>query len=463
MISKDTEKLRETSMSEEYRKRLNDVITSRKQLQNQLSKDQTELQKDSKEDTTRNTSGSASTDGTTSQVNKTNTQRDQESSVVVNETSTEVEITQEMLRLKIIDVIGRFAGVASEYLNNFDLKRGPDVVFAVDNPLLATVVEKTIQWGLLRTPCPEDTLSIPQILFSDKYEADFWNEVIEAGLLEHLRIILTPVEKHTKIEMYCPRFVQKRNRKNNETLADKLISLELQGPLLNNRPTLQFSEPMFHLIADQDKFCNLTTLNLSGLELSQYQDDVPMSCKSLRSINISLCQIGQDDDSSFNAVSLSDILWLLTGKSDPIQSFPELLEFSFRNPVSSTKTKPVVWRVTDDCVPLMKKLKFLDITKTHIEADSVQKLFFGMVDNKGKRIGFGDTLATLVLDSCVVEGEVQVPEEDEAESKGKRSVGDAKEMLKLNCYNLKPVTSARIISFLANKAGKRTGRTVQIL
>ncbi|KAI9311018.1 hypothetical protein BDR26DRAFT_603236 [Obelidium mucronatum] len=209
MISKDTEKLRETSMSEEYRKRLNDVITSRKQLQNQLSKDQTELQKDSKEDTTRNTSGSASTDGTTSQVNKTNTQRDQESSVVVNETSTEVEITQEMLRLKIIDVIGRFAGVASEYLNNFDLKRGPDVVFAVDNPLLATVVEKTIQWGLLRTPCPEDTLSIPQILFSDKYEADFWNEVIEAGLLEHLRIILTPVEKHTKIEMYCPRFVQK--------------------------------------------------------------------------------------------------------------------------------------------------------------------------------------------------------------------------------------------------------------
>ncbi|KAI9309791.1 hypothetical protein BDR26DRAFT_907106 [Obelidium mucronatum] len=276
---------------------LNDVITSRKELQNQLSKDQTELRKKSEEDTTRNTTGLATTDGTSSQLNKTNTQREEESSVVVNETSTQVDITQEMLRLKIIDVIGRFAGVASEYLNNFDLKRGPDVVFAVDNPLLATVVEKTIQWGLLRTPCPEDTLSIPQILFSDKYEADFWNEVIEAGLLEHLRIILTPVEKHTKIEMYCP------------------------------------------TICTKDKFCNLTTLNLSGLELSQYQDDVSMSCKSLRSINISLCQIGQDDDSSYNTVSSSDILWLLTGKSDPIQSFPELLEFSFRNPVSSTKSK----------------------------------------------------------------------------------------------------------------------------
>ncbi|KAJ3006378.1 UNVERIFIED_CONTAM: hypothetical protein HDU68_004096, partial [Siphonaria sp. JEL0065] len=476
MISKDTERLKETSMSEEYRKRLNDVITSRKELQNQLSKENAESQRNARELTTRNTDGSATTTGTTSQLNKTNTDRDEQSSAVVNETSNQVEITQEMLRLKIIDVIARFAGIASEYLNNFDLKRGPDVVFAVDNPLLATVVEKTIQWGQLETPCPDDSLSVPQMLFSDKYEKVFWQEVIETGLLGHLRIILTPIENHTQIEIDFPQFINKKFKKSNNTLVDTVVTLELQGPLENNRPVLMFSDKMFKLIADRDKFCNITTLNLSGLELrgSFAREDIAMSCRSLKSLNLSLCQIesnGVDD----NHVSVSSILALFAGSSSIEDAFPELIEFAFRNPVVTNvknTSQGVIWEVTEHCVAVFEKLRFLDISKCHIEAESVPKIFgFGIESEEGKagaRVGFGETLRTLVLDGCIVDGALNVnlgANEEGGLKKKERGFNslDSKEFLKLNCFGLKPAANATIVSFWANEAAKRTGRTVHIL
>ncbi|KAI9326306.1 hypothetical protein BDR26DRAFT_941358 [Obelidium mucronatum] len=389
MISKDTERLRETSMSEEYRKRLNDIITSRKQLQSQLKKEQEELQKKSREMVIRNTDGSSTTLSTTSQRNKSSTSRDEQSTSTVSETANEVEITQEMLRLKIIDVVGRFAGLSSEYLNNFDLKRGPDVVFAVDNPLLATVVEKTIQWGRL--------------------------EIIELGVLEHMRIILTPIENNKQIEIECPKLIQKKNNKDGSSIADRLKSLELYGPLSQiNRPTLMFSDKMFGMIADADKFCHLTSLTLTGLDIRPIarKESITMSCTTLKNLSLSLCQVG-NDGSNDRYVSLSYILSFFSGSSQYLTSvFPNLIAFSFRSPVASLDHtgKPcgaVTWQVTDACIDLMENLQLLDLTKNHIEAESVQRLFgFGVQNDDGERIGFGETLRTLVLDGCTLEGEL---------------------------------------------------------
>ncbi|KAI9344548.1 hypothetical protein BDR26DRAFT_178993 [Obelidium mucronatum] len=484
LITKDTEKMKETSMSEEYRKRLNDVITSRNELLNQLRKEKDEIQRSNKENTTKNTEGSATTVGTTAERNKTDKERDENASAVVTQTSTEVEISQEMLRLKIIDVIGRFAGIASEYLNNFDLKRGPDVVFAIDNPLLGTVVEKTIQWGFLETPCPEDSLSVPQILFSDLYEEDFWSEVIEMGLLEHLRIILTPIEANSQIEISCPNFIYKTNRKNNTSMASQLATLELQGPLdSKNRPSLSFTDSMFRMFADRDKFCHITTLNLSGLELrfSNERDNINMSCSTLKSINLTLCHVGSGSacpTGENTPVSLSLILQYFAGNLAVEAAFPQLLEFSFRNPCSDSAGGVAVWEVEDYCLELFERLNFLDITKTRVVADAVEKLFgYGADSTSGnaaisigkKRIGFGETLSTLVLDGCTVDGELRIPSEEETSggsgsSGSKMKVLDSvKNGLKLNCFNLKPVESARIVSFWANEASKRTGKTVQIL
>ncbi|KAI9311020.1 hypothetical protein BDR26DRAFT_906688 [Obelidium mucronatum] len=458
LISKDTERLRETSMSEEYRKRLNDVITSRKQLQNQLTKEKEESQKKSQQVTTRNTDGSSTTVGTTSQLNETNTNRDEQSTSFVSDTSNEVEISQQMLRLKIIDVIGRFAGLASEYLNNFDLKRGPDVVFAVDNPLLATVVEKTISWGQLETPCPEDSLSIPQILFSDKYKAAFWLEVIELGLLEHLRIILTPVERGTQIELDCPQFVREKNNKDNESIADRLKSLELFGPLSqNNRPTLKFNDKMFGMIADQDKFCNLTTLTLTGLEvgLTPQRAYMKMTCRTLKSLNLSLCQIGIDG-SNDEFASLSYILKLFSGNEYVLDAFPQLIEFALRSPISSLGSdgkpyKPITWVVTDNCIPVMEKLQCLDLTKNHIEAESVQRrlgLECRMMTESA--LDLEKHCGRLYSMDARWKASWTVSWERDETPKGGSSL-DAKEALKLNCYNVQPSWSARTAAFWANQ------------
>ena len=59
-------------------------------------------------------------------------------------------VRDEILRPKILDVIGRFAGISSSYLNSFDIEKGPDIVFAVENESLLEMLQMALHWGELK-------------------------------------------------------------------------------------------------------------------------------------------------------------------------------------------------------------------------------------------------------------------------------------------------------------------------
>ncbi|KAJ3097515.1 spermatogenesis associated protein 5 [Phlyctochytrium planicorne] len=410
VMDQERNKLLEQGLSEEYRKAMGQEITNRQMLQNEqrnlqeLNNNRMEAEERSRQRMNTYMTNLEKNVGATDRESK------EERTTQTKETMEEEMIRDDILRPRILDAIGRFAGITSAYLNSFDLTKGPDILFIVEDDALGDMLKLAIQWGSLKPSRPQKAMAIPDLFLTPAYEAElglFWGEALANGKLSDIKIVLTAPEKDRKTGPKpfdkVPYFIQSSLGKG-RTLASELTSIHLEGSFGVTDSTYYPKHSIF-----LNHLPNLTTLRLTNINLgvSVFQgerrlrtDMIAITCPNLIELHLVGCRLPfrSEVGTTRNIVIYYDaqsLLCYLTNTNSLADNKMRIQKLT----VSAPQIHPMnmgrkhLWSFSNKADFLFLHLQYLDLSRHHLTWKSLETCFFA----------FGIKLRALILDGCVVD------------------------------------------------------------
>ncbi|KAJ3409534.1 ATP-dependent zinc metalloprotease FTSH 4, mitochondrial [Chytridiales sp. JEL 0842] len=382
-LEKDKSQVQEEGMNEEERRRQNEMITNKVDLMQEMKNSGEESQTQSNEKKWIGSQQSNLKQTSSNDREKVDRTTQQTSTSLRKDVVDEITIGDQVLRPKFIDVIARFAGISSRFLNNFQLINGADLVFIVENDKLAQMIQLAIQWGQMKPKQPQDSISVPDFFFgmSEGELKPYWVEVIETCKLEKMKIVLSPPSNaSTRFFDNAKNVILMKNPKG-KMLAKNVKLFEIEGYISGGRLTNSLWNDHIDII---NMFTNLTTLNLTAIKMDSLLEKGLPTDGRIKHLKMDMCQLYLFNQRSYS-LGLVD-KYFRGRETSGEKSLPvlhKLESLSIRKPENKLerrdpRTQTVVtvsWDITYDCHSLFQNITKLDLSFHDITWNAFKALF----------------------------------------------------------------------------------------